>query len=118
MPLYEFECKRHGRFERSLPVARRRRARCPHCRSFGKRVISRVHITSIVTAHMNAGERGGAYVVSDQVVRGWGFDAKHVHTPAREQQLVEQGRRIGIPHKPVPDLAHQLRMGENDAGPV
>jgi len=40
MPLYEYYCPQHGKFETMKAMMQRHRARCPHCNSESKLVPS------------------------------------------------------------------------------
>lgn len=43
MPLYEYSCPKHDKFEAFRAVEQRHGARCPHCDSKSKLILSRFH---------------------------------------------------------------------------
>ena len=58
MPLYEYECKRHGAFELSRPMSESRNdARCPECRRACPRVLSVTNVAQVAASDRMARDR-------------------------------------------------------------
>lgn len=76
MPVYEYECAEHGRFESLRALAEYAEpASCPTCESAAPRVLSTPHLSSLARGTMLAHER-------NEKSRHEPRHAAHAHPPA------------------------------------